>query len=361
MGKISKQAEKINVEFYKKNKTIMIVYIFTFLVFVDIESLLIVIRISNLYKTNSENNKKRIKTLIPLVLEWFVTLGFLICFKIREKIFNISIHSLVKEKQKKIKIYNGQSIKNFIKNLKLQIGQMKNKKFEKITTSILLIFCPFLLKATLLKSIGFKGTFTLSASFFYFYILMTSIIEFVIKYYKRFHLKKILNSIPPIENNKNKPSNEILKNNEIELCEKNDESRSRISETFLNITFILGKLLIGALFVIYFFNIGEKLDNKVNSCSWIILFIPCYICILPIFLYYILHIFSLYSVFGSRIIIPIFTLFPTVFGFSINFIILPLRLENRISINPYIIPVFFMIATLFLGIHLIILKKYKKR
>ena len=367
LEKISRQAEKINIEFYKNNKMIMIVYTFTFLIFIDIESLLIVIYIVNLSKTKPKINQKKLEILIPSIIEWFVTLGFLICFKIREKRFNKSIISLVKKKQKKIKIYNEESIQNFIKNLKLQIGQMKNKKFEKITTSILIIFCPFLIK-TIFKSMGYKETFTLSSSLFYCYILMTSIIDLVIKYYKRFHLKKMLNSIPPIKNdndnnnnNKKMPPNYIINNNEIELCEKNNESRSHFSETFLNITFFLGKVLVGVLFIVYFLNIGLKLDNETNSCSWIVLFIPCYICILPIFLYYILHILSLYSVFRSYIFVPVLTLFPTVFGSAINFVILPLRLENRISVNPYIIPAFFFLATIFLGIHLIVLKKYKKR
>ena len=362
LEKISEQAEKINIEFYKNNKMIMTVYTFTFLIFIDIESLLLVIYIFNFKTTDSNNNQKWIKILIPLILEWFVTLGFLLCFKIRERRFNKSIISLVKKKQKKIKIYNEQNIRNFIKNLKLQIGQMKNKKFEKITTSILLIFCPFLLKILLFQKMGYKGTFTLSSALFYCYILMSSIIKIVVKCYKRFQLKKMLDSIPPIRNiNNNTQSSETLNNNEIELCEKNVELRNPFSETVLNITFFIGKVLLGILFIAYFLNIGEKLDNEIGSCSWIVLFIPCYICILPILLYYVLHILSLYSVFGSYIIIPILTLFPTVFGFAINFVILPLKLENRTSVNPYIIPAFFIIATIFLGVHLLVLRKFKKR
>ena len=136
--------------------------------------------------------------------------------------------------------------------------------------------------------------------------------------------------------------------------------KSLLSENYLNISFLVAKCFMSILFIIYFTRIGETLDDKTSSTTWVILFIPCYISFLPVLLFCIFHSLALYSSFKERIWIPIITIFPCLFVFIGNCVIIPLKLDNKINFHEALITVFFAIGTIFLLIHLYILYKHKK-
>ena len=136
--------------------------------------------------------------------------------------------------------------------------------------------------------------------------------------------------------------------------------KSILGENYLNIAFMVTKCILKVLFILYFTKIGEKLDDKANSFSWVIIFVPCYICFLPILLFCILHCFSIYSIVGSKIPIFIITISLTYLFFFTNSIIIPLKLENKINFQLYLIAILFAFGTLFLILHLWFLHIFKK-
>ena len=154
-----------------------------------------------------------------------------------------------------------------------------------------------------------------------------------------------------------------LNENIIEIQNYSKNNKTYISEIFMNITFFIVKGFLLFLFIIYFSQIGEKLDDPIKGCSWIYLFIPMFICFIPLLLYSILHCISLYKIFKGKIWIIIITIIPCNFSFIINSVLIPMILDNRISITYYVIPIIYSIGTLFFGIHIKIvnskLKKYK--
>ncbi len=84
-------------------------------------------------------------------------------------------------------------------------------------------------------------------------------------------------------------------------------------------------------FFIYslFHQIGEKIDDPMEGCSWKILFILIYILYGPILAYTIIHLISVYSYFKAKIIILFFTVFPSIFTFMLKSILIPMILEKE--------------------------------
>ena len=148
--------------------------------------------------------------------------------------------------------------------------------------------------------------------------------------------------------------------NENAIYERNKKLKSKLSGTFLNICFLFVKIILEILFIIYLTRIGEKFDDPNSSCSWSILFIPGYLCSLPVFLFCILHCLSLYRIFKGKVWLPILTVIPCLLTFIINSAMIPLKLDKKISVHQSIIPILFTIGTIFLIIHLIILRNFKK-
>ena len=98
---IANLTQKLYEEFYKQNKCLILIYIFIFIVLVvDLSSLLITL------SSNSEYKKKAVKSsswqlIFPLIVEWIITIGFYINFKIRKKkneIKNTKINRRPKER-----------------------------------------------------------------------------------------------------------------------------------------------------------------------------------------------------------------------------------------------------------------------
>ena len=281
-----------------------------------------------------------------------------------------------------IKCYNNERKQKILKILKWQGKHFKNSYFENLLITILLFLFPIIIKNVIFKSFSFKEILCASSCLFYGYTILYEFIYFIIKTKKRREYNKKLlsnknnlyksidaaDNIYNQENEKNEQDNNNVSLDDINInindnaiFERNIKMRPKIGNNYLNISFLVVKLLFGIFFVIYFTSIGEKLDDKTSSRTWTILFIPFYICFLPVLLFCILHCLSLYSIFKEKIWIPILTIFPCIFVFVANCVIIPLKLDNKITFHEAFITVFFIIGTLFLFIHLMILNKYKNK
>ena len=99
-------AQKLYDEFYTKNKNLINIYISLFLIIViDLTSLLFNLKI----KIKINNFSSRI-LLLPLLLEWFITLGFFISFKIKSKKLKYNIKQIIIDKKMFLKCYNEENV-----------------------------------------------------------------------------------------------------------------------------------------------------------------------------------------------------------------------------------------------------------
>lgn len=311
---------------------------------------------------------------LPILIEWFITLGFFISFKFRSKRLKKNIKKLIIDKKNRLKCYNEEGCELLFKSLKLQGRHFKNSKFKNLLKSILLFLFPIVIKTAIFKNVGFKEIFTVSASLFYGYNFIFDFIKLLIKkrkqclYRHKLNLEKINYSYKSINMSDNHSSSQEDNNNislddidinlnDNAIYERNNKMTAKLGENYLNISFMVIKSILGILFIIYFSTIGEKLDGINNSCTWIVLFIPAYICFLPTLLFCILHCFSLYSIFQRKIWKVIVTIIPCFIAFIANCVIIPLKLENRITLHPFFITVFFIVGTIFLLLHLLVLNK----
>ena len=372
---------KLYSKFYKQNKFLVTIYSLSFLfLVVDLTSLLLTLSQRGVFKKQAESSSTFVLA-IPIIIEWLITLGFYVNFQIRKKKLKKKVKQIIDDKRNRFKFYNKERLAKIAKILKLQGRHFKNTYFENLLITILLFLIPIIIKNTILRKVGFKAIFSVSAILFYGYDIMLNLIKFIIrlskqrKYNKELYRKKDGNTYSSLDNgdnSKNVQENNIQDNNNVSmedidvvindnaLYERNSKMKSILSEKYLNISFLLVKSFMGILFIFYFMRIGEKLDDKTNSTTWVILFIPCYIFFLPVLLYCIFHILALYSVFQEKIWIPIITIFPCLFVFIANCIIIPLKLDNKINFHEVLITIFFVIGTIFLLIHLYVLHKFKK-
>ena len=371
--------QKLYEKFYKQNKLLVTIYSFIFIfLIVDLISLLISLSANGVFKQKFEDSSYW-ELMLPIIIEWFITFGFFINFKIRKRKLNSKVKQLIEERKKNFKCYNNERMEKILEILKLQGRHFKNTYFEQLLITILLVFIPILIKSFIFRKIAFKVIFSVSATLFYGYDIIFELIKIIIKmrkqsiYNKELKNKKKENCYNSINNmeSSNSQENNVQDNNitleDIDInindnyiYERNNKMKSIISENYLNISFLVMKSFMGILFILYFTRIGEKLDDKASSTTWIILFIPCYISFFPILLFCIFHSLSLYTIFKGKIWIPIITLFPSYFVFVANCVIIPLKLDNKINFREYYITIFFIIGTIFLIIHLTILNKYKK-
>lgn len=352
------------------------IYIFSFLILVvDLTSLLINLNNSGIFKKKIISLNSWI-LIFPILIEWIITLGFFISFKIRIQKLKIKIKKLISDKKKYFKCYTKENSDRLYKSLKLQGRHFKNTKFKNLLKSILLLLFPIIIKTAIFKNVGYKEIFSVTASLFYGYNFIFDFIQLIIrrkkqcKYKDKLILESLNNpyiSLDAFENNNHSNLQENNENNNLSLddidinandnaiYERNSKMRSKLGEVYLNISFMVIKIILGVLFIIYFGTIGEKLDGNKNSCTWIVLFIPFYICILPTLLFSILHIFSLRPIFKENIWKVVITILPCLLTFIPNCVIIPLKLENRININSYFITIFFSVGTIFFLLHLLVL------
>ena len=366
-------------EFYKQNKFLINIYIFTFLILVlDLTSLLINLNSSNKFKQKAQNFNSWI-FVSPLLIEWFITLGFFINFRHRTKKLKSKIKILIDDKKKMLKCYREENAHIIFKSFKFQGRHFKNTKFKNLLKSILLFLLPIILRTAVFRNAGYKEIFTVSASLFYGYNILIETLHFIIKKRKQCNYNKKLsseilnNSYKSInvndsnsyfhenieqDNNDGICLNDIDINlNHNEIFERNIKLKSKLGENYLDISFFVVKCLVGILFVMYFSTIGEKLDDNNGSCTWIVLFIPFYIFCFISFFFCILHCLSLYSIFKEKIWKPVLTLLPCIITFISNCFIIPLKLENRITLHSSFITVFFTAGTIFFLLHLLVLNK----
>ena len=355
------------------------IYSFIFLVLVvDLSSLLITLYVNGVFKKKSGKSSTW-QLMVPVILEWLITIGFYINFKIRKKKLKSKIQKLIEDRKKKIKCYSEERAKKIYKIFKLQGRHFKNTYFENLLITILLFFIPIIIKNIILRKAKYQIIFSVSATLFYGYDIILGIIKFIIKIKRQKAYNKDLysnknknkyNSVSVLENNNNNNNNAQENNISLEdidinindniIFEKNIKMKSKLGENFLSISFLLVKCFMEILFIIYFTRIGEKLDNGMNSTTWVVLFIPCYIVFFPLLLFCIFHCLSLYSTFKEKIWLPIITIVPCLLVFVGNCVIIPLKLDNKISFDEKFVTIFFVIGTGFLFFHLYVLNKHKK-
>ena len=360
-------ALKSHEQFLKQNSSLFKVYVFTFLIlFIDITSFFIAISNSNnnVFKSKKEKNWVII---MATILEWLITIGFFIHFKFMKSKLKKDIKNYVKEKKNSFKFYTKEREDQIVKVLKLQGRYYKNSFYENTLISIILIFSPFVIKIFFFDDMSYKSIFSISTSLFYGLNMLYDLYKIIMKKIRqKKYNQELLNNKIQTENSSieipdstNNNSNS-LENNNKKIYERNKKMKSILGENYLNIAFMVTKCILKVLFILYFTKIGEKLDDKANSFSWVIIFVPCYICFLPILLFCILHCFSIYSIVGSKIPIFIITISLTYLFFFTNSIIIPLKLENKINFQLYLIAILFAFGTLFLILHLWFLHIFKK-
>lgn len=385
---ISILAKKKYEKFHKKNKSIVVLYSLTFLfIIIDVTSLLLAFNVGgislqeehNQTLTEEEKSNSWIIT-VPLLLEWIITLGFYINLKRRKYIIKSKIKKLISSRKNSIKCYTKERGAKFKKTLKLQEKNFSHSYFEHFLFSTLLYLLPLLIKFNILKNLEFKIVFCIFAILLYGYDIIFDVIQFIFIMNKRRKYNKEL--INENKNNLYKSINVIVDNNKQNLNEDNNISLGDIEINITNInensiydrnkkmksiwggipmdiSYLVVKISLELLFIRYLSRIGEKLDDPNNSLSWTLLFTPFYICFLPVLLFCILHILSLQKIFKDKIWIPTISVFSCFLTFAINCIIIPLKLDKKISLNNAFIPIFFGIGTIFYIIHLIILRKFK--
>jgi hypothetical protein len=324
------------------------VYLFIFiLIEIDIQSLLIAMSCTKVFKKES---KKAIIWILsfPSLITCILTIGTLILYKYRKKNVKKFFSNTINEYKKHINYATEDNIHVFIKKLKLRMKYYKHNIFETCLEAIILFLLPIVLKIIVFQKTNFGIMFSISASLFYAVTIFNSLYILIKKKLKKRceRRKKKLNYYIekyPLENK--------LK----EIKKRSEKYRSFYSSNCMNVTYIINKIFFGFLFIIFFKQIGEKLDDSKNGSSWLILFIPCYILFIPIICFAILHTISLYPIFKRKICLIILTIFPCIFAFIANSFLLPLEFEKRIEVSPYIIPMLFFSASLFFGLHLKIL------
>ena len=320
--------------------------------------------------------------MLPILTEWLITLGFFIYIKKRKKSMKSKIKKLISDRKNSIKCFTKERAKQFRKTLKLQEINFSHSYFENFLFNVLLYIFPILLKFILIPNLGFKIIFCITAVLYYGYDILFEVMKFFCKKRnRRKYNSELLNdnknkykSIKMTADNQNNSMNLNENNNvslgEIEIninnmnenaiYERNKKMTSQWGETSFDISFLFVKVILEILFIIYLTRIGEKLDNPNASCSWTLLFIPFYLCLLPVLLFAILHCLSLYRIYKEKVWILVLTVIPCLLSFIVNVVIIPLKLDKKISLHQSFIPIIFVILTIFLIIHLLILRKHKK-
>ena len=376
-------------KFHKQNKSVVVKYSLTFIIIlVDLISYLLGFNVGGISliqeKENIEDENDNTNSwilMLPLLTMWAITLGFYIYLKKRKNTIKKKIKNFILEKKSSIKCYTKERAAQFRNTLKLQEKNFSHTYFENFLFSVLLYLFPILLKLIFFKTLGFKVIFCITAVLYYGYDILFEIIKFFYNLkQKRKYNKEFLNdgrnsykSINIIVDNMNNTMNlnednnviigekeiNINNMNENDIYERNKKMKSKLGGTFLNISFVFVKIVLEILFIIYLTRIGEKFDDPNSSCSWTILFIPFYLCSIPVILFCILHCCSLYRIFKGKVWLPVLTVIPCLLTFIINCIMIPLKLDKKISLHQSFIPILFTIGTIFLIIHLIILRKHK--
>lgn len=343
---ISKKTDLIYNDFYERNKKLIIFYFFSFLIIgIDLTLFFFAMKFERDLKIRK--NKIEILISIPLMIIWILSIVILIILSYKENEIKKNVKELIKTYKNKLKCANDNNIEILSKKLRVRTQYYGHYNFKICLQGFILSFIPFVLKIFIFKNSKYKVILCISSILLIGIMFITSLIKLI--------LIKIKNHYQGKRNNINYYEEKYPNNENLGLIKKNiNNYRSYYSENIMNFSFFFTKLFIGILFVLYFTQIGDKLDNPIKGCSWLILFIPIYILFAPLLAFVIIHCISFLKFFKYKIIL-ILTIFPSFFGLMANGILLPMILENRISISFYYIPLIFLISIIFFGIHLIII------
>ena len=344
-----KKTDKIYTDFYETNKRIVIIYFFSFLIIaLDLFALFIALSINEVFKISSNGHAWYLFS--PFIFEWVVSIVMLIVYRCRVKEVKRKVMNIVLENKNKIKNPSKENLKAICKKLRLRTKYCKHNVFENCVQGIIIFFVPVFLKITVFKDSTYHTIFLTASSLFYGSLFVTNMIKILRKKCKKSKQYEC-NNIDYFK--KKYPLNPKV----IEIAKTIEKYKSTLSETALNFLFFIGKLLIGFLFIVYFSEIGGKIDDPVNGNSWITLFIPFYIMFVPLIGYTILHLCSLVTLFKGKMWFVALSIIPCTLSFITNSILIPLRMENRIGISAYWFPGLFTVGTVFLALHMFIVSR----
>lgn len=344
-----KKTDKIYTDFYETNKKIVLIYFFSFLICgVDLFSLFLALSFKEAFKVSSNGSAWFLFS--PFIFMWLVSIIVLILYKLKVKNVKKRVMSIVLENKDRILCPSKENLKSITKKLRLRTKYCKHNVFENCVQGIITFFIPIFLKITIFHESNYYTIFLISSGLFYGSLFITNMVKCIKRKCKKSKEYECNN----IQYYKKKyPYHPKV----IEISNTMKKYSSVLGENALNILFFVGKLIIGFLFIVYFSEIGGKIDDPPNGNSWITLFIPFYIMFIPIIGYTILHLCSLVMLFKGKMWLIALTLIPCTLSFIANSIIIPLRMENQIGISPYWIPVLFFAGTIFLGLHMYILSQ----
>ena len=104
--KISILTNKLYSEFYKQNKLLVTIYSLSFLfLVVDLTSLLLTLSAKGVFNKQGNNSSSWV-LILPIIIEWFISLGFYINFQIRKKKLKKKVKQIIDDKRNRLKCYN---------------------------------------------------------------------------------------------------------------------------------------------------------------------------------------------------------------------------------------------------------------
>lgn len=293
------------LDFYNANKKILMIYFFITLVIVfDVFPLILALQFDKLSLLEEMNHAWVF--FCPLFIEWLISLLTLIVYRCRLISIKRNIRGIVNSNKQKMIGVTENNIKKMFKKLKLKAKYCKHNVFENCLHGIIMFFIPFFLKLTFFQEQLYSRVFLIASALFYIATFVSELVKFIyikarsgkrkFAYYKRKY---------PL-------------NQKISMIEENLKKHgSFFSEKALNLFYFLSKLAFGFLFVIYFTQIGCKIDESDDSASWVTLFIPVYLLYVPMIGFSILHFCSLGPIFKNDYWKVILTLFPCICKYSI--------------------------------------------
>jgi hypothetical protein len=338
------KTEKIFNKFSHKNKKMINLYIFLFLfIGLDLSTLFLAMKINNDIK-----NKNDIIILSPLLCIWICSIVFYIIYIIRKKKYKNKIKKMIEINKNKLVYHTKENLQKLYDLLMLRVKNKNNNLFEDMIIIIIYIFIPVCFK--LIFSIKYKTSFIIFSSlyfsfsiFYHFFKLLQKCYQKKKRNYKQFYINKEIDKNDIRKNIKNS-KNKIVQN-------EVNKHKTIFSSVFHNIFFFIVKIFLSILFTKHFFSeIGNKLDSS-SKKGWIKLFIPLYICYIPIIGFSILHLISYNKILKHRLCILTCTFIPILLCFFISSVLFPLILEERIKLSAYSIPILCFIGTIFVVIH----------
>lgn len=235
----------------------------------------------------------------PFLLAWLISIIVLIVYRCKLKGLKKKVRAIVETNKSKIICATGKNIEKLCSKIRLRSKYCRHTVFENWLKGIIIFFVPFILKLTIFIKSNCIEFFFAASSLFYIVTFCSELGKFIKIKWKTRHDRLSYYK-------KNYPNHPKL-NDIVKTLENN---KTILSEPVLNFFFFLGKMIVGFLFIVYFSQIGAKLNNNANGSSWVVLFIPFYILYIPLIGYTFLHCCSLASAFKKDLWKVIVTIIP---------------------------------------------------